>query len=206
MKPNQDTWTIVVAGFWNRMIFMPEWVNSNLFHAAELEKLVPMVPIAPLIYQDDDVRLMVDGQRLILNARKPTDACLGKAEGMATAVLNALPNTPINAVGVNFGFTEGNPGQDVLTLFNSACDPLITESGWQIQGRVLKRELQKDGRTLNLNLTYRDTVVSVDLNFHRQVKSAAESVETLTGKTVEMLNSAKQMLSDVFKLQLEQGE
>ncbi len=34
MTPKEEAWSIVLVGFWNRMIFTPEWVGSNLFRVA----------------------------------------------------------------------------------------------------------------------------------------------------------------------------
>ena len=34
MTRRQDGWVIVLAGFWNRSIFMPEWVGLQLFEMA----------------------------------------------------------------------------------------------------------------------------------------------------------------------------
>ena len=31
MIPREDGWNVVLAGFWNRSIFLPEWALPRLF-------------------------------------------------------------------------------------------------------------------------------------------------------------------------------
>lgn len=53
MVPRHEGWTVVLAGHWNRMIFTPAWVGQHLFQAGQqLETLVAILPVLPLIYQD----------------------------------------------------------------------------------------------------------------------------------------------------------
>ena len=42
MKAQTDGWSIVVAGFWNRMIFTPEWVTQKLTASKEVGVEVPV--------------------------------------------------------------------------------------------------------------------------------------------------------------------
>ena len=37
MKTKPEGWNIVLAGFWNRAIFTPEWVGKWLFQQSEVE-------------------------------------------------------------------------------------------------------------------------------------------------------------------------
>ena len=95
MKPRTDSYTIVIRGFWNRMIFSPQWVMDEIFHKQEVEKLVPIIPVAPLIYRDDELVLHVAEQQIIVQARKFDANCLEQAEKMACETLATLPKTPV---------------------------------------------------------------------------------------------------------------
>ena len=36
MSLSPETWTIVTLGFWNRMIFTPQWVSDEIFSSNEI--------------------------------------------------------------------------------------------------------------------------------------------------------------------------
>src|SRR3954469_23799050 len=104
MTPTLDTSGIVLAGYWNRMIFTPEWVGTNLFHQENIETEIALLPIFPVIYKHPLVTLEASGVRLVFRPRRNTVEALALAEQMATRVLVDLPNTPLLGVGVNFAF------------------------------------------------------------------------------------------------------
>jgi hypothetical protein len=187
MDARKGAWSVVVVGYWNRMIFSPEWVAEHLFKTAEIEKLIPLMPDAPLIYQNNDVELHVLDTRVSVLARNSTLEGLTRAADMACAILDLLPNTPIQAVGINVGFDEPQPEDRLLELFNADDLAEINSEGWQIEKRILVRQLSRegDGRTLNLKLTFQPPEVMVDANFHQQVAKANEARDALTGRAAE---------------------
>src|SRR5262245_31244008 len=110
MIRNQNGWNIVVTGFWNRLIFTPEWVVPRLFTEPQLETLVALLPVLPLIYRVDQVALEVTTTRLVFRPRQlDNEASLARAETMARTIIEALPETPLQAVGINFSFKEDDP-------------------------------------------------------------------------------------------------
>ena len=95
MISKQDTWGIVIAGHWNRMIFTPEWVGPRLFNQDEIETQIALLPIFPIIYRHEQVVLEASAPRLIFRPRYNTGPALEAAERMAVTVLDDLPNTPL---------------------------------------------------------------------------------------------------------------
>lgn len=187
------------------MIFAPQWVMDELFHKQEVEKLVPMVPVAPLIYRDDELVLHVGEQQIIVQTRKAKTSCLELAEKMACKILEALPKTPISAIGVNFGFVEQNPHDEILKLFNFSDDVDIASSDWEIGTKKISRKLTKDRMTLNLNITHDPpSSIQIDANFHYQVGSADAAVEKIAGHTVEMYESLISLIESMYALYREE--
>ena len=203
MKPKPDAWSTVIVGYWNRMIFTPEWVGTNIFQAEELEKLIPLVPVAPVIYQDEDVSLTVEPIRLVFRARHSTPACVGKVERMAVSVLEILPQTPVSAVGVNFGFTDGAPDDRLLDIFNFKDNAEIGSQGWDVQTRTITRLMRRDGRILNLTLNHTAGSVEIDTNFHCDVASANEAADTLKGKSAGLMDECLQFIDQVYGLKFQ---
>lgn len=206
MKPKQDAWTVVIVGCWNRMIFMPKWVSENLFDVPEIQKLVPIMPIAPLIYRTDEISLFVEDQKLVVQARQPTLECLQKMETMAVTALDKLPVTPISAMGLNFGFVEAAPSERLLKLFNFGDDVDIGSLGWDIGTRNLVRQLTRGKAILNLKLSSDSKEVEIHANFHTDVASASDAVNSIKGKIIDRYKECKKLLADVYGLRAEEEE
>ena len=204
MKPKQDAWTVVIAGCWNRMIFMPKWVSENLFDVSEIQKLVPIMPIAPLIYRTDEISLFVEDQKLVFQARQATMECLQKVESMAVTALDKLPVTPVSAVGVNFGFVEDAPSERLLKLFNFGDDVDIGMLGWEIGTRNLVRQLTRGEAILNLRLSSDSKEVEIHVNFHEDVASASGAVNSIKGKVVNRYEECKKLIAEVYGLRAEE--
>src|SRR6266404_6334469 len=121
MTPSQDGWNPTLAGFWNRMIFTPEWVCPRLFPGPQIETHFALFPLLPLIYRDEQVVMEISALRLVFRPRiLDDDVSLLRAETMARTALTALPETPVQAVGINFAFRESIPPGHVLAMFNDA--------------------------------------------------------------------------------------
>ena len=111
MIPREDGWNVVLAGFWNRSIFLPEWALPRLFpdHEApghEVQTEVALLQALPLIYRDPQVAMEISGGHLAFRPQVLNDECLLRCERMARAMLVALPETPVHAIGINFGYRE----------------------------------------------------------------------------------------------------
>lgn len=207
MISNQKTWTIVIIGFWNRMIFTPQWVCKELFGVAEVEALVPLNPLLPTVYRDKDVSLQVGEDRVVFNARETTSACRERMEGLACSLLELLPKTPVSAIGVNFGFIEKAPEDSLLKCFNFSDDLSLGSADWDIERKKLTRRLVSGEKTLNLTLVYKASgEIFVDANFDFAVKSSEKAIGNIKGKTTEMYDTLIKLLKDVYDLTFEAGE
>lgn len=198
MEPRPNSWQIVVAGYWNRMIFSPEWVGQHLLQQELVDVLVPFVPDAPIIYRKNDIEIQIAATRLAVAARQTTEASLQSAEQMVCSILQHLPNTPISAVGVNLGFKDREPRNSLLGMFNLADDPDITTEGWRIEERQFVRRLTRDNQTLNLALSFKLAEVELDANFHSDTTSAHVARGLLNGHTAGMLGNLNALIHHVY--------
>lgn len=203
MIPKDNAWSIVINGHWNRMIFTPNWVGKKMFNAENVERLVSMVPTAPVVYQNDDVRIAICEERLVVSLRKLNTGCMKRAEDIAVNVLKLLHHTPVSAIGVNFGFTEDAPSDALLELFGYSDNAGIGTQGWDISQSNLIRELQdKENKNLNFKVSFDIIAVHFDANFHHSVGSAQEAADIICGKTKEMYERFCRLLGEVYGVKL----
>ena len=201
MEPKKESYTIVIRGFWNRMIFSPQWVMNEIFHKQEVEKLVPILPIAPLVYRDGELVLQVAEQQIVVQCRKLNNDCLKKKKKMACEVLGTLPKTPVSAIGVNFGFIETNPNDEILKLYNFTDDVEIASLNWDIGTKKIIRKLTREDLALNLTITHETpSTILFDANFHFPVDSADDAAQKIKDRTVEMHDSLIRLIENVYSL------
>jgi hypothetical protein len=203
MTPKENSWSIVVVGYWNRMIFTPKWVGKEIFKAPSVERLVSMAPVTPVIYRNDDITIAIGEEKLDVMLRKLNITCMKDAEQKVKDILTSLPHTPISAIGVNFGFIEENREASLLKLFNYQDDPDIAASdNYEILRRQLTRQLSREGKILNLTLSFDGSRVEFDANFNHPVDSAQKAREVIDNQTENMYNRLTTLLEKVYKLKL----
>lgn len=211
MTPKLDTWGVVLAGHWNRMIFTPEWVGANLFHQETIETEIALLPVFPVIYRHPLVTLELSGVRLVFRPRGDNTRALALVEEMASTALRELPNTPLMGVGINFSFTERNPPPTLLELFNLADAGEIAHEGWEAPEIKLVRKLTGEHGMMLLTLGYDRDKVDIDINFHSETLGATLAANkvaqmAVSGRVLPLRESALSFLDNVYHLKIEEGE
>lgn len=210
MKPKGDGWSILLRGFWNRLIFTPDWVIPHFFHGEEeVETHVALLPVLPIIYKKHEVSLEVSSTRLVFRPPVPsTDEGLLRIEAMARTALESLPETPVQAVGINFAYEDDHPGPHLLAMFNDVDDVELGELGWKIGERKLTRRLSRRDDVLNLSAVLKDNAVSFEFNFHIEVGAPAiQAISRIaTGNILTLRDSASELLRDAYNVEVEDGD
>lgn len=207
MEKKPEGWSIVLAGFWNRMIFTPEWVTPRLFDTSEqIETLVALLPVLPIIYRDKQIAVEISGVRIVCRARNLEDeAAIQRSGTVAGIILKALPETPVQGIGINFAFREITPVLKLLELFNFGDNMRLVEAGWTIGERKIVRQLRHDADTLNLTLSYSDGRLDIDCNYHAEVNSIDAAVATVSpDRIIQLRDSVIKLLDQRYGLQLEE--
>jgi hypothetical protein len=192
------------------MIFTPEWVGARLFHQEEVETQIALLPIFPVIYRHHDVVLEASGARLIFRPRFNSAQSLEMAERMAWTVLDDLPNTPLNGVGINFSFVERNPPQKLLELFNFGDDRPIERAGWEASEAKVSRKLTGQHGIMLLSLMQEPDGIAFEFNFHTDTPGTTAAAneaakQAVTERVVKLRDAALDFSRDIYKLKLEEG-
>jgi hypothetical protein len=207
MKRKEDGWNILLAGFWNRAIFVPEWVTPHIFETAPTEILIGFLPIQPLLYQDAEVSLEILPARLAFRPRVwGDDSALRRIAGMAGRALTQLPETPLHGVGVNLAFIEDRAPDELLALFNDADEESLASRGWTINERKLSRRFAREDDVLNLTMIWAGTSVTVELNFHSETTTAEAALKAVEpDRVVRLRDQSLKLLHDIYHLDLQEG-
>jgi hypothetical protein len=210
MTNRRDGWNIVLAGFWNRSIFLPEWVFPRLFPKHELPENtviteLALLPALPLIYRDPQVAMEISSGLLAFKPQVLDNDCLLRCEHMAREMLERLPETPVHAVGINFGFRENLPSKHVGAMFRDIDDAELERQSWAIGERKLSRTLTQSDDTLNLTLTSGGEVVDFDFNFHTVAGPAANAAAKRAveeGRVLRLRDAALTVLRETYHLEI----
>ena len=206
MQKKREGWSVVLAGFWNRMIFTPEWVGPRLFgENVQIETVVALLPILPIIYRDNQVAVEISSARIVSRARNLEDEdALRRSGTVAGVILGALPETPVQGVGVNFAFREETPAADLLDLFDLADNPRWVEAGWEMCERTIVRQMTCGGDTLNLTLKLIGGRLDIDCNFHTDSDDNADAIAAVAPeRVIELRDRATHALEELYGLELE---
>ena len=214
MKRKSDGWNIVLAGFWNRMIFTPDWVIPRLFEGREsdVQMFVNLLPVLPVFYRDEkiaNVQMEVSLARLLFRPLDVNDdQCLLRAQEMVRKVLIALPETPVQAVGINFAYKEEIPPGNVIAIFNDTDDVELSQQHWTIKERKLTKQLTRGGEVLNLTMTFDGKAVLFEFNFYSENGTNAQAaLPAVEGRRIlDLRDAARALLQEVYHLEPESEE
>ena len=123
----------------------------------------------------DGIIATVELGRLLLMTETAALESLQRAKRAGVSAIKSLPETPLTAAGFNLRFRFDSPPDELLRGMNTPIDNRISDGGFSIRARSLRRSLALDPGLLNVEVRQPDgddTVV--ELNFHRQSTAAEE--------------------------------
>ncbi len=154
-------WSVVVAGRWNRAILTPAGIRERIHKEAAEVPLMIEVPIdllAPPKVGFGGVSIVADWNKLVIVPDSPCWALLKKSADLACNALRALPQTPLQAVGINLAFTSRDPLESLNPFIQNPHDPLFSDIGLKAESKTVVRSmLWKSGR-VNLTISRRTNV------------------------------------------------
>ena len=202
MRINGDAWTLILAGFWNRRIFTPEWLKENLNIVGDigLEMILAQGAIGPRMLFEG-LRMQVASQRIVLSPTELSDGVIQRMEAVGVALLERLPHTPISAVGVNFQFVEETPAQSLLQLFEFADNAKLADAGFVLRDTQVTRKLIHNDEIVNLTFVLNSAGrLTIDFNFHTDTTNPTAAAAALTGRLLQHRETALGLLTQTYQL------
>jgi hypothetical protein len=213
MRASADTWTVVVAGQWNRHIFTPQWVGKHLFESPTVQIETQIAPVAggSIRYLTDDVVLLPQADRLIVGVRRIDDDALRRVEQIACKALALLPYTPVTALGMNFGFTSPSIPDSLQPVFHLADQGSLSDLNVTVRRTEVKRTLvveDRDDEVVNLTLSidHDQGRFSIHVNFHSQVQEASTAKSRLDGVLVAHKTRCLDLLRGAYGITADEEE
>ncbi|MBB2960726.1 hypothetical protein [Methylobacterium sp. R2-1] len=208
MKPLLSNWTIVLAGRWNMEILNPEWVTEKIFGKENAEiDLVLNGMQANIRYRFDNLSFVPQPNNVIFSVNDTEDASLQSIEDAACKLLQALPITPITALGINFTYIEDETPLTIAKLFNISDSSKLADYGLAIKKTRIRREIDFADRQLNLIISQLEGTASrIALNYHVPTNDTAVALEALRGHTVGLRHRSEDLLSTIYDLTVQDDE
>ena len=211
--PVIDKWSIVITGLWNPYIFSPEWIVKNLLETEPEVEPQFEVSVGPGVASR--VRIVFPGVMVVVPTREriqfqpisPSDSFLTMLEKVAAKTLEALPHTPTNGYGINFGYKSIS--NNSIDLFDAADYSRLDQQGLTPTRRQIVRQLRcNDHCVLNLTMTYYSEKKEKEImcNFHHEAKAGHIEPSALDQKALEYKRISEEVLANVYGLSLQEDD
>ena len=199
MKSSLEGWSLVIAGFWNKMIFQPQWLSKKFFEnkTVDIELAIGSLSADPR-FVVDNIAIQVTDRKLMIWPKDLSNETLGKVETFAKRVLSELPHTPVQAVGINFKFIEQNPVAAHIEIFEVKDVQPISDCSYNIKASSIQQSMTKEDYTLKLSNTYENNTLTLDFNFNKNLSTAEEMNTYLNGKVPKYMEEAVSLLSKIY--------
>lgn len=190
-----------MSGQWNPQIFRPGWVGRRLLDAKEV-KLQASFPSGRLTFSAHGVSVSPSTSRLVVGVEDTKGATLRRAEQAACRALELLEHTPIQGMGINFGFRVDQPPASLTHLFRKLSDEeSFTESGKPVLRTEIHHAIRWEPSILNIRLVQdSDEKLEIHLNFHHDVDSADSARSALNFGFSTFLAKSTDLLKQVYGL------
>jgi hypothetical protein len=202
-------WSVVVAGYWNPAILTPSGIARRLFELDEGTPIaveVPMDGLAPHRVRHDGIIVTAEPGRLALTVEVPGLANLERARQIAVRAITRLPETPLTAAGFNIRLKLDDPPEQLLNATTADAEKLLSDAGFLIKSRSLRRSIRIGDGLLNLDIRQGDGVdTKIEFNFHRQSSSLVELREWLETPCNDVKRVCSTILEKLAGLKFEEA-
>jgi hypothetical protein len=196
--------SVVLAGPWNAPIFQAEWVHSKLLGEAGTapDVQVSLLPTGTTVIEIlpcRTVALRLVPGRLEVRPLMDHENVLGDLEDIACRVLEVLPETPVVAIGINFGSSTERFSKAPLiqfrdsTVFSSADFHQVAVDATRVyrKGNVeLRVRMHSSGERLHVEFN-RNIAVSGN------ARAAVELLRRQVAVTHQMVCDLEQQLESL---------
>ena len=184
MTLTPHAWTILIAGAWNRAILTPDGIRNRLFNLAPDTPIELEVEVnSPAVFRvkRDGVSVCPTNEYLILVPSDFTKEGMEKAATIGIRALEALPETPLTAAGMNFRYRFDDVG-NLLDSLSVRMDQELSDLELEIVGRGVKRAITHGLGKINLEIHSENGLGGEILfNFHKDASKGPDLITWLEG-------------------------
>lgn len=171
MSFQPEGWAIVLAGRWNPAILSPAGIAKHIFHlppAVQIQVKVPLDGVSAYLVSNPTETLVahaaLDRLQIDVVNCKFQDLIEGLQAGRNA--LEALPITPILAVGFNLNYKSANFETGIAVLVENEIEKRLRSAEYSITGNTSVWSFPfKDGQ-INLTIITNENETRVSCNFH----------------------------------------
>lgn len=198
---------LIVAGGWNKNIFIPEWVSKYLLTKEELKVEITLSGVgASFRISSKKVRIFAFSDKLNFVPISKTDENLGFIQELGLKTADYLPHTPVTAFGINFLFEE-KMNKRLSELLTLGDKERLDQFGSKVKRARYKHGLEFDGRLINLTISIDDQKALFDFNFHFNISSLVQFKEEISNNSIiDQKKTALKLMRDVYDLELADEE
>jgi hypothetical protein len=195
--------SLVIVGAWNQAIFSPQWVAENVMAGPAVTRAEVNITPAGHVprYMGSEYELFVHPDRLVWRPLNQADTALTAIESSAERVLGRLGETPVSGIGRNIGLHAQEEEGSLAQLLALADSRALEANRWQQLTTAVKRRISRDDVLLNLTIEKHGGIVTLDLNFHRDLAGVADALRDLPGAFVRAKHEALKFLGRVYGLE-----
>lgn len=183
MSAEPFDWNVIVVGYWNPAILTPSGIARRLFELDQGTPIaveVPMDGLAPHRVRHEGIIVTAEPGRLALTVEVPSLQNLERARQIAIGAMVKLPETPLTAAGFNIRLKLDDPPEQLLNATTAGTDALLSDAGFTIKTRTIRRSIEQGHGLLNLEIREDDGAeTKIEFNFHRQSSAIGELREWL---------------------------
>jgi hypothetical protein len=201
-------WSVVIVGRWNRAILTPAGISKRVFNIEDQKQIMVLVPldgVSPYIVklQEGDIAVRTDEKSLRIDAEKPDFAHLERVMSFGVNAITSLPETPLEAVGINVNYESGDLNPQLATLIAGEIDKQLSSIDYKVTSRAVIRTYELNEGQLNIRIIGEKDLFKIYFNFHRSSINSADLVQWLKtpiGNIQNLINT----FFDVLKIELEE--
>ncbi len=169
--------TVVITGQWNPAIFDPNWTAKHLLGMPiGTDLLVTQVFAGNKITNYfGQVGISVLDSRVEIYLNKFDAENQAKLEKLVVNVAAMLPHTPVQALGVNFYFSEPDVSATLVDMLKTHEQ---LESRFEVSAQSIVSVVKTEGAELNLRRDLSGQSLAFDFNYHHLLPAGASDVAT----------------------------
>lgn len=199
-------WNVVVVGAWNIAILTPEGIVRRMFQlpsGTPVEVQVPLDRQAPIRVKHRDIVVSPSSTHLVVGPVEQSLPGISASSQIVQRALASLPETPLQASGINFRYIFDEFPDDFIRDLGSPMEDRLADHGHQTMGKVSKYILSWEPGTLNVEVHQPASGRPlVTVNFHLN-STENRALQDWIGRVEEMHRTTCNLLRDCMNLMIE---